>query len=89
MAPIAMTGLTRSRVRWWQTGLNAQEDIRDGGEHALVNSEYQRRDTGRSHGWLAFDTPESEVLEIADEWVGAVAKRKRETPEEPLRCKPC
>jgi hypothetical protein len=67
---------------------NPWKDIRDGCEHTLVNTKDQCGDTGGTHGWLAIDTPESEVLEVTDVSIGTVAESERVTPEEPLKLKP-
>jgi len=82
MAPTAMTTL-RSRIRRLLR-LNFCEDLRDHGEHALVDGKHKGRDTGGTHGWLASDVHEGEVLEVTNVSIVSLAERERVTPEEPL-----
>ena len=44
-APTARTTLEGGRIRWL-IGSNSSKDLRDNGEHALVNSEHQGWDAG-------------------------------------------
>lgn len=67
---------------------NLWEDIRDGGEHALVNTEHERGNTVGTNGRLAFNAFESKVSEVTDERIGTVAEGERITPEEPLSLEP-
>ena len=67
---------------------NLWEDVRDGGEHALVNTKHECGNTGRTDGRLAIDPPESKVLEVTDVCIGTVAEGERITPEEPLNEEP-
>lgn len=55
--------------------------LRDGSEHALVDG---KEDIRHSSSGCAEDIPKTDIIEVANEAVGSLAKGKRITPEEPL-----
>jgi hypothetical protein len=59
-------------------------DLRDCGEHALVDGEQEIRDQVAGDGRSAQDIPESEVGERTDEGAGVVRKCQGEAPKKPL-----
>lgn len=46
------------------------EDVRDGSEHALVNSEHEIRNLVAADRWCSEDISEANVIEISDELAG-------------------
>lgn len=64
--------------------MQSRNDIRDSREHALVDTEQQIWDSGAANGWLAKDTSEPDVLQVADISRSIVAEGERVSPEEPL-----
>lgn len=64
--------------------MTSRLDIRNRGEHALVQTKEQVRDLGASHTGLTQDLHEAEVGQIANEGAAGVAEGQTIAPEEPL-----
>lgn len=62
-----------------------QANVRDGREHALVDGKEQIGDLGAAHGGSCQHVPETNVIQISNEGIGAFRKGERIAPEEPLK----
>lgn len=59
-------------------------DVRDRGEHALVNSEHEIRDLVASNRRCSENISETNVLEVTNVFAGRMREGKGVTPKEPL-----
>ena len=84
-------GKSNTGIRSALMKVDAEDEIyvRDSGEHALVHTEHQVRNSRASNRWSTKDIHQTKVVKISDVLSCSMRESQGITPEEPLEADDC